>query len=97
MMNYGAMLMEGRGAHDTTRREDLEEAKRVYSRAQALASRAQQSKAMLARDDDTPTVAAHMAEQAAAALKHIDAVLHAAVPLYNHTLPRALLRPVWGR
>ena len=84
MMNYGAMLMEGRGAHDTTRREDLEEAKRVYSRAQALASRAQQSKAMLARDDDTPTVAAHMAEQAAAALKHIGAVL-AVLPAASST------------
>ena len=40
MMNYGAMLLEGRGAGDAdTREADLDEAQRVYTRAIHAGSR----------------------------------------------------------
>ena len=80
MMNYGHMLMNARGATETTPTQDeLATAQRVYRRVLALGMAAQQLRQRetkpLAADDDTPAVMERMVSEARQALQTLDARL----------------------
>ena len=86
MMNYGAILMEGRGRDDAdTPASDMEEARLVYTRAVKLCQKIEQQQqersssatlrgvsATVKPDHDTSATARHMMETARAALKILD-------------------------
>lgn len=77
MMNYGAMLMEGRGMSESdTRVGDLEEARRVYQRAVQLCrqtqARASSPTAALQATQRDTSVAQNMRAKAEEALTLID-------------------------
>lgn len=76
MMNYGAMLMEGRGAPDhDTRATDLDEARSVYTRALEISRRmlTRPTSALHAHgEQNSQQVARHMQNVAEAALRVID-------------------------
>lgn len=67
IMNYAAMLADGRGG--TSRKDDLEEAKRQYGRAERLATVVRQG--MLAPADDK-SVASHMQASARAGRARVE-------------------------
>ncbi|WFD31264.1 hypothetical protein MSPP1_002298 [Malassezia sp. CBS 17886] len=73
MMNYGTMLVEGRGARGP-RADDLAAARRVYERVVQMGERRARS-AALPRDNGiepvTEDIVQHMAQQARAALRRI--------------------------
>lgn len=74
-MNYGAMLVDGRGATtDGPTADDLFEAKRVYRRVLVLGQVAQQNPSLLpgGATGDTPEVMKHMVQQAEHALQRIN-------------------------
>lgn len=80
MMNYGAMLVAGRGGHGTDSHvSDLKEARDVYQRAMQVGRRMQSRPSMPLQktqsQNNTPAVAAHMVAQAEAALQAIEARL----------------------
>jgi len=77
MMNYGAMLIAGRGASETdTRVSDLKEARSVYERAVRLGRRMQPRSTVplqkVQPQNNAPSVAEHMVAQAEAALRTIE-------------------------
>ena len=79
-MNYGAMLVAGRGASETgTRASDLKEARSVYERAVRLGRRMQSPPPVPLQKarppSNAPEVAEHMVSQAEAALRTIEARL----------------------
>lgn len=81
MMNYGAMLVEGRGTprqNAGPSADDLIEAQRLYQNVITMGkvSRKRQSSRIAPRTtEDTPAVVEHMMQEAQRALRHIEALL----------------------